>query len=102
MGFLIVAILIGLLPAVIASSKGYSFMLWWLYGAALFIVALPHSLMLGPGGTKRKCPFCAETIRTEASVCPHCQRDLPVKTCQCGAVIPDDAVICRTCAVAGL
>ena len=77
MGIVIIAVLIGLIPASIASSKGHNFVLWWLYGAALFIVALPHSLMIGPSGSKRKCPFCAETIRTEAKVCPHCQRDLP-------------------------
>jgi hypothetical protein len=77
MEILIIAVLIGLIPAAIASSKGHSFVLWWIYGAALFIVALPHSLMLSAGGSKRKCPFCAETVRLEAIVCPHCQRDLP-------------------------
>jgi hypothetical protein len=25
---------------------------------------------------RRPCPFCAERIRHEASVCPHCQRDV--------------------------
>lgn len=43
---------IGLLPAAIASAKGYSFWLWWLYGWMLFIVALPHSLLL-PNRKKR-------------------------------------------------
>lgn len=28
-------------------------------------------------GDVRKCPFCAENIKPQAVVCPHCQRDLP-------------------------
>ena len=32
---------LGLIPAAIASGKGHSFGAWWLFGAALFIVALP-------------------------------------------------------------
>jgi hypothetical protein len=42
----VVTVLVGLVPAAIARSKGYNFLLWWLYGAALFIVALPHALLL--------------------------------------------------------
>jgi hypothetical protein len=40
--FLMVVVLIGLIPAAVASKKGRSFVLWWLYGSAIFIVALPH------------------------------------------------------------
>ncbi|MBO0715186.1 MAG: hypothetical protein J2P59_10550 [Acidimicrobiales bacterium] len=43
---------LGLLPAAIASAKGYSFWLWWFYGWMLFIVALPHALLL-PNRKKR-------------------------------------------------
>src|SRR3954467_165355 len=27
-------------------------------------------------GNRRECPFCVEQIHREASVCPHCQREL--------------------------
>ena len=64
----------GLLPASIASKKGHSFGPWWVYGSALFLIALIHALVLGQA---RRCPHCAEGIRQEAKVCPHCQRDLP-------------------------
>lgn len=87
MEILISAIVLGLVPAFIATSKGKNFMLWWLYGAMIFIAALPHALLtkadaktleveaLADGG--RKCPHCAEVVKSEAKVCRFCQRDLP-------------------------
>jgi hypothetical protein len=86
MEILILAILIGLIPASIARGKGYSFVLWWIYGAALFIIALPHALLkskntegiesdLRSQGMK-KCPHCAEFIKSDANVCRYCGRDI--------------------------
>jgi hypothetical protein len=71
---LFIAILIGVIPATIATLKGRNFFIWWIYGALLFIVALIHSLLMS---AVTKCPFCAETIPLQATVCPNCHRDLP-------------------------
>jgi hypothetical protein len=89
----VVAICLGVIPGFIAQSKGRSFIGWWLYGAVLFIVALPHSLMIKEdtektereqlkSGRSKKCPFCAEIIKKEALVCRFCGRDLPTDAAQ--------------------
>ena len=86
-GGLMVAALLGLIPAAIAYNKGKNFFAWWLFGAALFIIALPAAILTDPepetlewrqlktGWTKR-CMYCAEIVKWDAIVCKHCGSEM--------------------------
>lgn len=79
---LLLAFLLALIPANIASNRGYSALLWWLYGAALFPVAFIHSLLLERRGWSAEwaeiskgrclCSECNEWVSERATRCSHC------------------------------
>lgn len=116
----------GIIAAVIYSNKGRSgltaFIVGFLFGPIGVILAA-----LTPAdtaaverkavttGSMKKCPFCAELVRAEATVCKHCQRELPAVvaepgvarivpngsggyTCSaCGGGVRADATTCKHC-----
>jgi hypothetical protein len=88
--------LFALIPANIASKKGYSKLGFWLIGFFIsFIISLIIALVLNARETslqktqeaasalaagqlprELKCPYCAELISTEAKICKHCRSDV--------------------------
>lgn len=83
-------IVMAIVVSKIAGSKGYESPTWFLYGILIWPIAIVHILILpktpiaiqkaiqkkAEAEGRKPCPFCAEFILANASVCPHCQRDL--------------------------
>lgn len=66
-------IFLALIPAEIASRKGHPFLLWYVYGLLLFILAVPSALLLKPNTKRmRKCPHCRDWIDNSVACCPSC------------------------------
>lgn len=107
MEYVIAALVLGLIPAFIASLKGRNFILWYIYGVLLFIIALIHSLIISKdektiAEEKRaqgytECPFCKEYVKPGALVCPHCQRDIPQPSPEEVAKMDSETVECPIC-----
>lgn len=85
------AFILGLIPAMIARSKGLGFIEWWVFGALLFIVALPAAIFakgaksrnaVNPGdqllveGKAKRCPHCLAIVAVDAAKCPKCRKQL--------------------------
>jgi len=87
MGVFIFWLIMAGVVAIIAHAKGRGALGWFLYGFVIWPIALVHILVTTASqqslderalasGERVRCPYCAEIIRREAKVCPHCQRDL--------------------------
>lgn len=82
----LLSVLVGLLPAAIAYNKGHGFFKWWVFGAAIFILALPAAILIKPDTETLesrqlqqgmvKCPYCLELIKKGARICKHCGRTI--------------------------
>lgn len=60
-----------------AKRRGRSGLAWaCIAGFVSPLVAIIILLFLGEGSRRIRCPFCAEYIKPDTRVCPHCKNDL--------------------------
>lgn len=83
MEILAFAALLGLIPAAIASSKGRSFFVWWVYGALLFLIALIHAIVMKSESEKLEEDSNVNASVMERIPCPHCSRLLLRNSVHC-------------------
>jgi hypothetical protein len=83
MGYVVIWIIMGIIVAMIANSKGKSPMSWFFYGLLLWPIALVHILItkepVAEGGTysdnpsgPRRCPSCEKIVHGVGDTCPYC------------------------------
>lgn len=94
----IILLLVAVIPASIAKKKGYGFGLWYLYGVALFLPALIHSLFL-----KRSSVFLPSMLslatNSQPQIPPAKVASTPASTfCgNCGASLNQEGSFCGSC-----
>ena len=83
-------LIMAVVVAFVANSKGKSGGLWFFYGLVIWPIALIHAIVTPkePEAVERqqqsegkmRCPNCADWVYKQAKTCPHCQYRLTAKS----------------------
>jgi len=84
----LISILLGLMTAIIASNKGYSFFRWWFKGTAfapfslLYVIFMKRnlnpSLKRGAPESLIQCPHCKKRVEADAENCRFCKKKIEI------------------------
>ena len=94
---IVIWLLFGIVSAVAASTKGRGGCGWFVLGVLLGPFGLILALVVSPdqqvietkslqSGTMKRCPFCAELIRSSATICRFCGKE-PSESRKPGVII---------------
>lgn len=70
---------------VLASNKDRSGIGWFLLAVLVSPLIAAIVLLIAGEGRAHRCPFCAEKIKKDARLCPHCRSDLSKPAIEIGA-----------------
>ncbi len=66
-------VLLSFIPAAMASRKGRSVAIWFVVSLLVSPLLAFASIASARDLTRLPCPYCAEAIKIQATVCPHCR-----------------------------